>query len=128
VTSEDETLTDMAGKFHPPDSFNFSNPTQWPQWKQRYERYVIVAKLGKEEPTIQVSTLLYCMGPEAEQIYGNFTFATETDRNDPKKVMEQFDRHFVPKRNIIFERAKFNQRHQEEGVNRSICACPLRVG
>ena len=115
VRRADDTQTDMAGKFHPPDSFNFSNPTQWPQWKQRYERYTIVAKLGNEEPVIQVSTLLYCMGPEAEQIYNNFTFDSDTDRDDPTKVMEQFDRHFIPKRNVIFERAKFNQRQQEEG-------------
>ena len=29
--------------------------------------------------------------------------------------MERFQRHFVSRRNIIFERAKFNSRKQEDG-------------
>ena len=30
-------------------------------------------------------------------------------------VVEKFERHFIKKRNVIFERARFNQRKQEEG-------------
>ena len=105
----------MASKFHPPDSFDFTSPTTWPQWKERYQRYSILTKLDKEDQEIQISTLIYCMGPEAEQLFKNFTFATEDDKKDPKKVMEKFDLHFIPKRNIIFERARFNQRSQEPG-------------
>ena len=44
------------------------------------------------------------MGPQAEQIFNSFTFAAEGDKDDPAKVMENFDSHFVPKRNVIFER------------------------
>ena len=37
---------------------------------------------------------------------------------DSKKysvVEGKFESHFVPRRNVIFERAKFNQRRQEDG-------------
>ena len=105
----------MTSKFHPPDSFDFANPTAWPQWKQRYQRYAQVAKMDKEEKAVQISTMIYCMGPEAEQIFSNFTFANATDKEDPKKVIEKFDQHFIPQRNIIFERARFNLRSQEPG-------------
>ena len=104
----------MAGKFQPPDSLDFSSPNTWPQWKKRFERYSIVSKLNKDENEVQVSTLLYCMGPESEQVYSNFKFTNEDDRNNFKKVMEKFDQHFIPQRNVIFERARFNQRCQEE--------------
>ena len=107
----------MAGRFQPPDMMDFTNPAAWPQWKMRYERYAVVAKLSKEDKDIHVSTLIYCMGPQAEQIFNSFTFAAEGDKDDPAKVMEKFDSHFVPKRNVIFERAKFNQRCQEAGEN-----------
>ena len=95
----------MATKFQPPDSFDFTNPTTWPQWKERFQRYSTLTKLDKDEKNVQISTLIYCLGPEAEQLFKNFTFATEGDKKDPKKVMEKFDLHFIPKRNIIFERA-----------------------
>ena len=77
----------------------------------------MVAKLSKKDEDIQVSTLIYCMGPQAEQIFKSLTFAAEGDKDDLAKVMEKFDCHFVPKRNAIFERAKFNQRYQEAGEN-----------
>ena len=107
----------MASKFQPPDCFDFANPTSWTQWKQRYQRYALVAKLNKEEKTVQVSTLIYCMGQEAEQIYNNFVFTSNDDKDDPDKVMEKFDQHFIPQRNVIFERAKFNLRSQQAGEN-----------
>ena len=90
----------------------------------RYERYTVVAKLSKDKD-IQVSTLIYCMGPQAEQIFNSFTFAAEGDKDDPAKVMEKFDSHFVLKRNVIFERAKFNQRCQEAGENIETYVCAL---
>ena len=104
---------DMAGRFNPPDTLDFGNPQTWPQWKKRYEIYTVVSKLDKEEKDVQVSTLIYCMGPDAEQIFSSFTFASEEERKDPEKVMEKFDLHFIPKKNVIFERAKFNSRTQE---------------
>ena len=33
---------------------------------------------------------------------------------DTATVLERLERHFVVRRNVIFERAKFNLRHQEE--------------
>ena len=53
----------------------------------RYERYAVVAKLSKEDKDIQVFTLIYCMGPQAEQIFNSFTFAAEGDKDDPAKVI-----------------------------------------
>ena len=54
------------------------------------------------------------MGSEADDILSSFDL-TEEDKNKWKPVTERFMRYFIPKRNVIFERAKFNQRKQEEG-------------
>ena len=40
---------------------------------------------------------------------------SEEHRKDYATVKSTFDKHFVPRRNVIFERAKFNQRIQQEG-------------
>ena len=62
----------------------------------------------------QVNTLIYTMGDDADDILRSFRLSDE----DSKKydvVKEKFDSHFVKRRNVIYERAKFNLRKQEEG-------------
>ena len=46
------------------------------------------------------------MGREAEHVYKSFTLA---DRDDAKfdVILAKFDEHWVPKQNIIHERARF---------------------
>ena len=43
------------------------------------------------------------------------TGISDTDRNKYKKVMVKFDKFLKVRRNIIFERARFNQRNQLKG-------------
>ena len=99
-------------KFSPPEPFDFSQPTTWPAWKQRWTRYSMISKLDKDEKDMQVSTLVYCMGNQAEEIFASFKWEADDDKKDPDKVIAQFDKYFVPRRNVIFERAKFGSREQ----------------
>ena len=99
---------------NPPESFEFTKPQLWPEWKQRFERYRIATKLNKEDNEIQISTLMYSMGKQAEHIYNSFTGVKE-GKDDYETILEQFDAYFVPKRNIIHERARFYQRRQNAG-------------
>ena len=70
----------------------------------------LLRSLDKEEGKIQVSSLLYAMGPEADKmIFSQFTFDNEEGRTD-FDVVSLFDQHFLPKRNIIHERAQFFRR------------------
>lgn len=57
--------------------------------------------------------MIYCIGDEADAIVKSFTFA-ERDEKKYAKVREKFDQHFIIKRNVIFERAKFNMRLKQE--------------
>jgi hypothetical protein len=99
-------------KFNPPESFPFDKPSEWPEWKARFSRYRIASKLTSEDGLVQVSSLIYAMGSEAEHIYKTFKFAKTGDDEKYDLVLDKFDGHFVPKRNIIHERAKFHQRSQ----------------
>ena len=56
--------------------------------------------------------MIYCMGDEADDIFKSFTFAKGEERKYGK-VKDKLDQHFIIKRNVIFERAKFNMRKQE---------------
>ena len=101
-------------KLSPPEKFDFSKPLDWPDWKQNFLRFRLATKLHKEEGAVQVSALIYTMGREAEHVYKSFTLA---DGDDAKfdVILAKFDEHFVPKRNIIHERARFHERIQKQG-------------
>ena len=51
---------------------------------------------------------------ETEHIFKAFTFG-EGDEKKYNKVIEKFDDHFIPKKNVIHERACFHRRVQKEG-------------
>ena len=54
------------------------------------------------------------MGDQADDILSSFSLLEE-DRNKYKTVLDKFQGYFVKRKNIIFERARFNRRKQEVG-------------
>ncbi|KAK0139111.1 hypothetical protein N1851_024338 [Merluccius polli] len=102
-------------KFNPPENFNFERPSDWQTWRQRFTRYRSATKLDKEDGAVQVSTLIYVMGMEAENVFKSFTFVGAEDNDKYEDVLAKFDNYFVPKKNTIHERACFYQRVQKPG-------------
>ena len=100
-------------KFNLPE--NFKRPGDWPMWRQRFSRYRLAAKLSTEDGEVQVSTLIYAMGYEAENIFKSFTFVDDESDDDYDTVLAKFEAYFVPKKNTIHERACFYQRVQKPG-------------
>ena len=101
--------------FKPPTEFDFSAPTGWPAWRQRFSRYALAAKLTKEEKDVQISSLIYAMGPEAEKVYSTFTGID--DDTTLKQVLDKFDTYFIPRVNVLHERARFYSRSQQADEN-----------
>lgn len=98
----------------PPEPFNFRNPDDWSRWKRRFLQFRVASGLTGADNVQQVSTLMYCLGEEADAVLTS-TNATEDDRKDFDSVLVKFDDSFKVRRNIIFERARFNRRSQKEG-------------
>ena len=97
-----------------PEPFNFSRPSEWVKWIRRFERFQVASGIDKHSEAAQVNSLVYSMGDQADDILRSFNLSEE----DSKKytvVKEKFDSHFVKRKNVIFERAKFNMRKQEDG-------------
>ena len=104
-----------AYQVSPPDQFDFSQPNDWPKWVRRFERFRCTSGLTDKAETVQVHTLIYSMGDAADNVLKSFNVMTEEEQKTYTTVKEKFDNHFVKKRNVIYERARFNQRCQEEG-------------
>ena len=101
-------------RLQPPDPLDFRSPDGWVKWKRRFEQYRIASGLATENDDRHISTLLYCMGEEADAVLLS-TNISDADRNNYENVILKFDELFKVRRNVIFERARFNRRVQKEG-------------
>ena len=105
----------MAGiHFQPPEKFDFKQPDEWPRWLKRFEQFRIASGLSEESDKRQVNTLLYCLGEEGEDLLRS-TNITEDERKSYSSVRQKLNGFFQMRKNIIFERAKFNRRSQLAG-------------
>ena len=98
-------------RLEPPTPFNFRTPDEWPKWKKRFEQFREASGLAADANKKQVNTLLYCLGEEAEGVLTS-TNVTEDERKVYKTVLQKFDDFFKVRRNVIYERARFNRRHK----------------
>ena len=89
-------------------------PSGWPMWRDRWKRFRQASKLHTEAQEIQVSALIYTMGPTAEHLLTSFSL-TEEEKKQIDPVIKQLDEYFQPKTNIIAERHAFETRHQKQG-------------
>ena len=97
----------------PPDPFSFIS-TEWEDWLCRFQRYRDISGLVDKSEKVQVSTLIYTMGPQAESVFKTLKLS-QADANIFDKVTAAYSSFFVPRVNLVFERAKFNMRKQEQG-------------
>ncbi|XP_061159755.1 uncharacterized protein K02A2.6-like [Syngnathus typhle] len=101
----------------PPEAFDFSRPQQWEKWIRRFERFRLASNLHLSSEANQVNTLIYCMGDEADDILRGQALS-DAQRHQYQAVRDTLDIYFVPRKNIIYERARFNQRVQQ--VNETV--------
>ena len=58
----------------------------WKTYKQAWENNVIITNLNSQPETYKVALFLYCVGPDAVQIYNGLAFASDEDRKSLTKI------------------------------------------
>ncbi|UYV77931.1 K02A2.6-like [Cordylochernes scorpioides] len=104
----------MIIMIQPPETFDFSTPNEWPKWRKRFERYLVVSGMKKKEEADKIDLFMYLMGDRADDIFRTFKLEKEEEATKIDSVLKAFDSHFCVRKNIIYERAKFNSRIQED--------------
>ena len=89
-----------SSRLVPPQPFQFKNPDSWSKWKRRFQQYRLVSGLTAQGADQQVSTLLYCMGEEAEDVLNSTNITTE-ERKVFDEVVKAFDGFFQIRVNVI---------------------------
>ena len=101
-------------QLQPPEPFSFDDPEGWPRWKWRFMQFRSASGLASASNEQQTSTLLYCLGEKAEDVLIS-AGATDEDRAMVDSLIKKFDAFFDDRRNVIYERARFNLRTQQPG-------------
>ena len=78
-------------------------------WRYQFMTFRLVTKLHNEENEVQVASLKYCMGGEAEEIMKTFNL-TDGERNNFEFVLKKFDEYFKPMVNVMRMRRIFQRR------------------
>ena len=101
-------------QLQPPEPFAFHKPDEWPRWIKRFDQFRLASGLSGTSAQRQVSTLLYCLGQDAEDVLQSMN-ATADDRGSYDRIRAKFDEFFKVRRNVICERARFNRGTQQDG-------------
>ena len=89
---------------------------KWKKFKRAWENYALATELSKKSEQVQVATLLTVIGEEAREVYSTFTgWAAVGDSSKIDPVLNKFEEYCKPRKNIPFERYRFNRRTQESG-------------
>ena len=69
----------MAASFQVsmPEPFTFSRPEEWGRWIRRFERFRVASGLSQRDGEVQVSTLIYTMGDQADDILRSIALTEE---------------------------------------------------
>ena len=97
----------------------------WKRWKRNFEWFSTATGMAEKAEQLQCATLLHCIGEDAAEVYGTFQFeADEVDKIDP--LLKKFEDYFTPKKNLTFERHRFNSRTQQTGESIDMFVTDLR--
>ena len=76
----------------------------------------MATELDTKSEGVQVATLLTIIREEAHDVYSTFMdWANEGDENKIAPVLQKFAEYCQPRKNVPFERYRFNRRTQEVG-------------
>ncbi|XP_072380022.1 uncharacterized protein [Diabrotica undecimpunctata] len=106
----------MESTFKPPESLvldgNISE--NWRKFSQKFDLFMIATDLTSKPESKKLAVFLSLVGDEALELYNTFTFDENEDRT-VTCVKKKFEEYCSPKKNVIFERFKFNSISQQEG-------------
>ncbi|XP_044757726.1 uncharacterized protein LOC123315889 [Coccinella septempunctata] len=93
--------------------FSGNMARNWSLWKQKFQMYMLAADKDEASEQVKVAILLNLIGDEGVEIYN--TFKLQIEKTTLKGVMDNFEKHCQPKKNVVYERYKFLSCNQKEG-------------
>ena len=103
----------------PPHALEVHDPQaaeKWKRFRRAWENYTLATGLNDKSEEVQVATLLTVIGEEAREVFSTFSgWEHEGDNKKIGPVLAKFELYCEPRKNIPFQRYRFNRRCQEPG-------------
>lgn len=107
------TMEGSAAKIPKPMLLEGNIPENFRKFKQQLLIYLTATGLSEKSEEQRVAILLNIIGEECLEIFNNFTL-TEEERKNFDKVLSEFEKYMLPKKNLMYERFVFYTRGQED--------------
>ena len=98
-------------QYRPPQPLNFVEPN-WDRFISQFQMFRLLTELDKKSEPIQIASLKYCMGPEAEDVFKTFNLS-EADAGKYELVVDKYKGYFSPRKNVLRLRRLFYKRTQQ---------------
>ena len=100
----------------PPAPMNVKSDvsTNWKMFKEAWCYYVTATELNKKPKEVQAGALCSVMGMDCVKVMNSLTTLTASHKKDPEKILSALSDHFMPQKNLLFERVKFGFANQAE--------------
>nr|CAI5822632.1 unnamed protein product [Callosobruchus analis] len=107
----------MADQARAPDILSFSGDlaSNWKLWRQKFDLYLIASGKSSKTDPVKIAILLNLLGDEGIRIYNTFEYAENEDKEKLSVVLEKFETHCSPTKNLVYEHFKFFKREQLPG-------------
>ncbi|XP_031328603.1 uncharacterized protein LOC116159695 [Photinus pyralis] len=119
----------MESIFKPPEPLHLDGniSDNWRKFEQQFQIFIEATELDQKSEAKQLAVLLNLVGNDGLDLYNSFTL-TEAERKSLKSVLKKFAEYCSPKKNVIFERYRFNSIVQKEGQTFDNFLTELRKG
>ncbi|KAK6186749.1 hypothetical protein SNE40_006026 [Patella caerulea] len=77
----------FSSEIQPPPELDFNNGQVWSAWIRRFDRYRLASGLDQQSEDRLVSTLIYTMGQQADDIYNSFDYPDDEQITWLKQVL-----------------------------------------
>lgn len=94
-----------------PMDFSGNLAENWRLWRQKFENYLLATEISKKSDPVKIAQLLHFIGEDGFHIYNSFSIENPAELK-LKDVLDKFENHFLPKKNLAYERFKFFTRKQ----------------
>ncbi|CAG9818256.1 unnamed protein product [Phaedon cochleariae] len=97
-------------------SFDGNLGASWEFFIQKFEIYLLAARLDKETEEYKAVVFLNTVGDGVIKIYNNLEFQAAGDRQKYSVITQKLNEYFIPAKNVTFERNVFftrNMRSEE---------------
>ena len=98
----------------PPPLQERMNRREWKTWRQQWEDYAQVLRIGEQSKEYQAAVLRGCIGPTGLEVYSGLPFVGAGYRDDTVNILELLEGYYIGKTNVSYERYKFHSRNQKD--------------